>query len=127
MKTSFVSDLPSSFVCFDCNKTIEVNKTGNGASGYAIVEKERWVCYDCCAARDRKYMEKNGKISLYWDGKKITNWPGTLSFNPTARKRGKHNMARTREDVWFIGPDKKPWHGTQYGQNTQIIHCQRVK
>lgn len=58
----------------------------------------------------------------------VTNWPGSLRFKVVGGPgQGYHNMARYRYDVWFIGPDRHIWHGTQYGDNTQLCHCKRTK
>ena len=94
-------------------------------------------CYACCADKDREHMIADGKATMYltydepipglkaW---KVTNWPGSLVFKVGgAIKHGRHNWAVTRRDVWFTGPDGKPWHGVQYGDNTQIVHCRRTK
>ena len=35
------------------------------------------------------------------------------------------DIAGKRLDVWFYGPDGYIWHGVQYGDNTQIVHCKR--
>jgi hypothetical protein len=76
-------------------------------------------------------MERTGRATLYLTTKpdgaaEITNWPGSLRFTGRYTK-GAHNIARTRYDVWFYGPDKTAWYGVQYGENTQIAHCRRVK
>ena len=84
------------------------------------------ICFQCCATQDLSYMYRHGKIDLYWDGEKITNWPGTLTIKPYAIKSGKHNIAGTRQDVWFMH-NEKVWHGVQYGEMTQIIHCKETK
>jgi hypothetical protein len=101
------------------------------------------LCFACCALDDKAQMDDSGKIWLYlthepftsiqpW-GKpvfstaagKVTNWPGTLSF-PCRVKRGKHNIARTRYDVWFKDHNGNPWHGVQVGDNTQICRCRKL-
>lgn len=58
---------------------------------------------------------------------RVTNWPGSLSFRTGYIRKGRHNFAGTRYDTWFTGPDEKTWHAVQYGENTQIAHCRRVK
>lgn len=125
---------------------------GTGSLGYGVDRTTgRTLCYACCGELDRQQMITEGRITLYlsgtkcWNGwgtppddpelMKITNWPGTLRFviaGPTAVHKGRHNIARTRTDVWFRGPDSSghntaTWHGVQYGDNTQLIHCKRVK
>jgi hypothetical protein len=97
-------------------------------------------------------MQEHGRITLYltfdkalarwhhdggWNGKnspvtgkaspwQVTNWPGSLRFNAFVR-RGRHNLAGTRYDLWFTGPENTLWHGVQYGDQTQVCHCKRLK
>ena len=118
-----------------------IHKLGNG--------QEIKLCYECCAAGDRTRMLEDGKICLYLssvgnkaeftisynagkrylDAKeyKISNWPGSLTFKVNFLTKSRHNIARVRYDAWFCGPDGFEWHGVQYGDNTQIIHCRRTK
>lgn len=80
--------------------------------------------------RDKKDMIETGRATMYLvhhAGWKITNWPGSLEFRPFSVWKGKHNIARTRTDAEFVGPDGKRWRATQYGENNQIAHCLRVK
>jgi hypothetical protein len=55
----------------------------------------------------------------------VTNWPNTLSFPVQRITHDGHNIAGKRYDVWFYGPDGYVWHGVQYGETTQIVHCKR--
>lgn len=105
-------------------------KAHNGKYGLSAARNP--YCYECCAKTDRATMLETGRTVLYLtradDGYwYATNWPGTLRFQITLRHKGKHNMARVRYDVWFRGPDGKAWHGVQYGDNTQLLHCRRTK
>ena len=107
------------------------------------------LCDACCGETDREDMVRTGRAMLYLtippkgearstyglkgefrrysDGSVyLSNWPGTLRFNLGAVKKGRHNIAGVRYDVWFTGPDGKEWHGVQYGGMTQICHCRRV-
>ena len=101
-------------------------------TGYGIMNNKKY-CYDCCAKTDREDMENSGRATLYLTKKdvngsiswEVKNWPGSLKFKAYVKK-GSHNIARTRYDAWFTVNDKR-WHGVQYGENTQIIHCKRVK
>jgi len=76
-------------------------------------------------------MIQSGRATLYlvkndageWSA---TNWPGSLRFEIHHVRIGRHNIARTRKDVWFAA-DGAAWHGVQYGENTQILHCRKVK
>ena len=113
--------------------------TNSIGTGYGVDATNRTHCYDCCAILDREQMMSTGRIALYLvtlssprsghdtRTREITNWPGTLRFTPLAIHKGRHNIARTRYDVWFNGPDKLVWHGVQYGEDTQILHCRRTK
>lgn len=126
------------FRCDVCNQ-YKPTDTGHCGTGYATNDAGEFICYQCCADLDRKQMQEGGNsrsIPLYlthepFQGRKlvdgvITNWPGTLRF--TARvKKGQHNIAGSRYDAWFNGPDGHVWHGVLYGENTQIIHCKRTK
>lgn len=120
----------ATFHCVDCGQDKPVH-TGTGGTGYGQYGGKK-VCYACAAKRDAAYMTENGKISLYlskdeqgnW---KVTNWPGSLSFDAFNITKGRHALAKTKIDVDFRGPDGQLWHGTQYGENTQIVHTRRVK
>src|SRR5579862_3187883 len=112
------------FLCHDCNMEYPVRR--DGGTGYAR-EPGTWhyLCYQCCGKRDEAQMIRDGKATLYLNPGKVTNWPGTLAFvvNAGAIKRGHHNIAGSRYDVWFTGPDGAWWHGVTYGENTQLCHC----
>lgn len=123
--------MSETFQCSDCGAT-KPTKTDGGV-GYAFTPDSAKVCYECCAIRDREAMERDGRITLYlvdaqastgepW---RLQNWPGTLSIPVYSRRKGRHNIAGSRYDVWFRfnGSD---WHGTQYGDNTQLCHCKRL-
>jgi hypothetical protein len=101
-------------------------------TGYGTDANGKTACYDCCAAMDRKSMIDTGKATLYLvkgedEKPRVTNWPNSLSFPVSSGFKGRHNMARVRYDIRFNGPDGHVWHGTQYGDNTQICHCKRTK
>ena len=100
-------------------------------------------CYECCADRDREQMREDGKTCLYltleddtgrtvsqWGHRygrhKLTNWPGSLTIPVGCVKTGRHNIAGRRYDFWFTFENRQ-WHGVQYGDNTQIAHCKRLK
>lgn len=118
----------STFRCVDCNQTKPVQK--DGGTGYATASKGK-VCYACCGERDKKDMIATGKAVHYLSKKGdkwvFGNWPGTLEFPILRRTVGIHNIGGTRDDVWFIGPDGKKWHGVQIGQNSQICRARRLK
>ena len=114
--------------CADCGA--EFKPAGCG-TGYAVTAAGNRICYECCAKRDRAEMLATGRATLYLTGDhdtapEATNWPGTLRFQCGAVRRSRHNVARWRYDTWFIGPDGHRWHGVQYGDNTQILHCRKT-
>ena len=130
--------MTETFACVDCH-AIKEAKTNHCGTGYADCPDGK-VCYDCCAARDEKFMTEHGKITMYLTlqqcelrgtyrpmrNSTIPNWPGTLRFVGIVRT-GRHNMAGKRYDVWFSDNDGKKWHGVTYGDNTQLCHCKRLK
>lgn len=125
------------FHCHDCKQDLPVQTSGG--TGYGYDREDNTVCYACCGIRDEEDMKKYGKALLYLTvtppkegvrhgfgtGGKVSNWPGTLSFNVGVRV-GRHNIAGKRYDVWFAF-DGNMWHGVTYGDNTQICHCKRTK
>lgn len=107
-----------------------------GGTGYAETSNGARICYACCAQRDRETMiveGTSGGLPLYLsqrpaDGRwMVGNWPGTLSFPVSYHSKSRHNIATTRYDVWFNGPDGYLWHGSLYGENTLIVHCKRTR
>jgi hypothetical protein len=137
------------FYCWQCDQEYPTQSSGGTGYGRAtkhMVEdgdaphEKATICYACCAVTDRARMLKTGKATLYLTHKpftaqdvayypfvdgKVTNWPESLSF-PCRVKRGRHNIARWRYDVWFK-VDGQNWHGVSFGDNTQICHCKRCK
>ena len=124
------------FHCVDCKQDKPIQ--AEGGTGYATLPNGDRVCYSCIAFRDRTAMIEKGQSSslpLYLTRKsihkpndgcwKVGNWPDTLSFPVQRITQGGHNLAGKRYDVWFYGPDGYVWHGVQYGDNTQIVHCKR--
>jgi hypothetical protein len=98
-------------------------------------------CYACCAARDRADMRESGRAVLYLTcpergtvnmlpqhgtRHELTNWPGSLRIPVHYIRKGRHNFAGRRYDFRFRFEGQE-WHGTQYGDNTQIAHCKRLK
>ena len=123
------------FTCARCDRVKHHDVLdGVGGTGYGTNQDGNPVCYECCGVVDREAMLRDGHsktLPLYLtskDGRRfVGNWCGTLQFPVRHYQSGRHNIAGTREDVWFIGPDHHVWHGVQYGQWTQIVHCKRTK
>lgn len=121
------------FLCNDCKQIKPVQAEGGTGYGYPAENEpdaDKPVCYDCCGKRDITRMVKTGKAVLYLSKSKdgawqVGNWPGTIRFNASV-KEGRHNIAHYRWDAWFTGPDKRQWHGVQYGNMTQLLHCKRI-
>ena len=121
--------------CGECGKVEELGAHGGCGTGYGYKAEgpnEPPICYACCSKRESELMTETGKAALYLSHKRgetrgeLTDWPGGLRFSGYVRQ-GRHNMAGRRYDIWFTGPDGKSWHGVQYGDNTQICHCKRLK
>lgn len=123
------------FTCNICGITKQPDS--QFTTGYGRDKHDNKVCYLCCADQDKKQMMDEGKITLYLTESKsplqgmkpeyVSNWPGTLRFPVYHSRKGRHNFARTRTDVWFQGPDGNEWWGVLYGEHTQLIHCRRTK
>ncbi len=94
---------------------------------YGRDKQDRIVCYSCCAILDRIDMSQHGDTVLYLSNNEVTNWPGSLRFPVNYWRKGKHNIARNRYDVWFKGPDGFVWHGVQYGDYTHLCHCKKTR
>lgn len=121
------------FVCADCGETKPTGGLHGIGTGYARDDKDNLICYQCCGKRDEAALREDGNGILYLTmerGKQahVSNWPGTLKRHVLNVRKGDHNMARYRYDVWFTMPDDKMlWHGVTYGDNTQICHVRRTK
>ena len=107
------------FDCADCGKhKIHNNPNGCGGTGYAVVREDdtdKKVCYDCCGKREVADMKDRGRAVLYLtvtEGKQfVSNWPGTMKLLVRHSRTGRHNIAGSRETVWFRGPDDRPAPG----------------
>jgi len=123
------------FTCVDCGQEkIHVNPNGCGGTGYATYRMdgvEKKVCYACCAKRELRYMRDTGRAVLYLtegpNGSTVTDWPGVLKFQVRHKRIGSHNLAGRRVDVWFTDSDGREWHGVNYGHNSQLCHCRRLR
>lgn len=121
------------FTCDRCGE--QKRHESDFTTGYATNREDEKICFACCALADSAEMVKTGSsrsLPLYLtkapDGTyRVGNWPGTLTFPVTSLVQGGHNMARTRYDVRFTGPEGSAWYGTQYGDMTEIVHCKRSK
>jgi len=126
-------------VCHQCNKVIK-RKKNSITTGYGTDRDGHKICFKCIGRNERLEMNKSDRATLYLTvGQrgnsgplvtKVTNWPSSLVIYPYASKDGRHNIAQTRKDVWFITKffgKVKHWHGVRYGNYTDILHCKQVK
>lgn len=124
-------------ICSMCGKECVPDGIGTGYGSNAKGEK---FCYDCCGELDRQELasldygegmslylthgnEERGEDKNAWYAK---NWPGTISIRVGTPRKGRHNLAGTRYDVWFDFRGKS-YHGVNYGEDSQILHVKRVK
>jgi len=121
--------------CADCGKRLP-KPPHTGPTGYAVVTATgKHICYACGAKRSMIELRASGHSKIlplcltisHEVPIEVSNWPGTLRFKVLEFHRGRHNIAGTRIDVRFNGPDGHRWHGVQYGEWTQIVHCRRLK
>lgn len=149
---SLIRQVEPTFTCCKCHEIKPVQPTGG--TGYATNrDNDDKTCYACCAIADRAYMDSHDRITLYLIvdheslavndvshehnvrnkicprnyGWKVTNWPGSLVLHPFRVREGRHNIAGKRYDCWFNDHKNRKWHGVQYGDNTQIVHCRKLK
>jgi len=119
-------------------KTLKCSRCGNdivskpdGSTGYAIEDAGNLVCYECCAKEAEKFMQEHERIALYLvlthgAKREVTNWPGSLRFPVRYYKKGRHNLAGVRRDVWFDFEGYQ-WHGVQYGEFSELCYCRKTK
>lgn len=106
-------------------------------TGYAVLPSGERVCYDCAAQIELADLLIHGNGYLYlsnncagkgtWHGWQVSNWTGKICAHVVAVTRGRHNIARSRYDAWFVLPgDDCLWHGVNIG-DSQILRCRRTK
>jgi hypothetical protein len=95
-------------------------------TGYGVDRNGRTACYACCALNDKQSMRDTGRAVLYLvnDDSEVTNWPGSLRLHVYHARKGRHNIAGSRTDVWFQFEGSE-WHGTQYGEWSELCHCKK--
>jgi hypothetical protein len=112
------------FKCHVCR--VEKIVQTDGGTGYAS-RRDHKICYECCGRIDARRMERGLPVLLYYDGKVVSNWPGTLKVTPYYTKIGRHNVAGKRTDVWFRFK-AGTFHGTRYGDMSQVLrHVKAIK
>lgn len=76
-------------------------------------------------------LQEHGRGILYVTDPKdgpvtVGDWNGTHKVHVLRTKRGSHNIAGRRLDVWFTAGERRVWHGVNIGDN-QILRCKRTK
>ncbi len=115
------------FKCSQCGQ----DKTHDSefSTGYGYDKDNNKICFACCGLNDAKELTElpiGKKTVQYWDGKNITNWPSSLVIKPSYTTKGRHNIAGSREDIYFKFNGFN-FHATQYGNNSQIAHIRKTK
>jgi len=108
------------FACVDCRQLLPV--TPGSTTGYGHDTDGHFVCFACCGARDETALRAGDfkGVVLYYNGKEVTNWPGTLRMPVLHVREGRHNMARVQRRIYFAGPNRR-LAATLYGDNTQLL------
>jgi hypothetical protein len=114
-----------SFHCSVCH--LDKPVTPGPTTGYAINADGSRTCFDCCAVHDRIAMRDGDRITLYYHRESVINWPGTLLIVPDRVRHGRHNIGRTRVDVWFTEEEfGSRWYGVNIGSG-EILRCRKLK
>jgi len=119
--------MTTEFDCHQCGQH-KIHES-NISTGYGRNDKDEKICFACCGLNDEKNLielKKGEKICLFFNGIEIINWPSTLKITPTYIRKGRHNIAGTRQDVYFVFRGLN-FHGIQYGNNSEIIHIRKIK
>jgi hypothetical protein len=108
------------------------SRCGSVVANCAWGENGETLCYSCCAEIEKQFMRDYGAITLYLNltayhtCEEVLNWPGTLRFKVLECRKGNHNFAGIRRDVWFEF-EGWIWHGVQYGDYSELCHCRITK
>lgn len=115
------------FTCDQCKEAI--THESEISTGYGTNKEGEKICFKCCGINDSKELKelKNGeKMCLYLSNGMVINWPSTLQIKPYYTKNGRHNIAGTRQDVYFTHEGER-FHGVQYGNMSDILHVKKIK
>lgn len=119
----------TAFTCSKC-KEYKIHKS-DFTTGYGQRSgTNEIVCYECIGEEDAEALGNarlGEKFTHYLSGTTISNWPGSFKIEIRGPiKVGRHNMAGRRYDVWFTFRGKN-FHGTKFGDNTEICHIKCIK
>jgi hypothetical protein len=116
------------FTCSVCEET--KTHIDSFTTGYGVNDKGEKVCFNCCGKTDSQWMKDHDRIDLYLTKKDnnwvVSNWPGTLRFFANVYK-GRHNWAGCQYTAYFKDEWGNHWFGRRFGDNTEIVHCQKMK
>lgn len=118
-------------VCSVCGN--ECKHSGIG-TGYGTDRKTgEKTCYQCIGLMDEKQLSEakiGDRFTHYLtknDGNYfICNWPSSMKFRVYGVRKGSHNIARSRYDVNFSRGGKN-FIGTNYGENSEVLHIRCIK
>lgn len=116
--------------CFPCCAAMDREyMLAHGKITLYLVERDDPNYYGHADLQD---WARLGNVNIYPQKRRVahavTNWPNSLSFRVCGGpRRSRHNIARWRYDVWFVGPDGHLWHGYKCGDDIDICHCKRTK
>jgi hypothetical protein len=123
--------MKTQFICFQCNK--EIIHESEITTGYGRDKNNNKICFSCCGENDKNMLlnlKPKEKIVLYLVKENnnyfVTNWPGTFKKEIHFFRKGKHNFASERIDIWFK-LNGFNFHGKQFGNFTQICHIEKTK
>lgn len=121
-------DILKETVC-ECGHTVI---TSGCSTGYGMLDGKK-TCYACVEVWEKAEMAKaeTKKWTMYLmreNGRDVVcNWPSSIKLVLPygVVRKGKHNLAGSRYDVWFSFAGAN-WHGVNYGENSQILHCKNL-
>lgn len=116
-------------VCYPCAGATELDMLLSEGKGMLYLSMASTKDYQELFAKKKhgNFATGMGRDPNYYYNPKVGNWTGHFSAPCYYMKRGYHNIAQIRWDVWFAMPDGYIWHGVQYGHWTQICHVKRTK
>lgn len=99
--------------CDACGKTLPAPPI-TGGSGYAHHPGLGYLCYPCCGRLDAQRVrdaKPGARETLYLEGGRLQNWPGTFTMRVVATRETPHNMASKMTHVWAVDCRGRQWYG----------------
>ncbi len=118
------------FVCVDCGE--EKIHVDSLTTGYGIDKQGAQGLLLLLREADSADMSATGRAVLYLteegpEGAVVSNWPGLRSFGSVTSAWVLTTLPVGAVDVWFTDSDGREWHGINYGHNSQLCHCRRLR